>query len=105
MSEGSVKILEMMYNSDMGKDEAMEILNILEEELRCLDSYERRGTFQEKTMKKVFDMNTHKYKYLMGYINQKLHEHKIDPIFTDPDSYEKSAFEYYIYYKPHERNK
>ena len=56
-------------------------------------------------MKKVFDMNTHKYKYLMGYINQKLHEHKIDPIFTDPDSYEKSAFEYYIYYKPHERNK
>ena len=63
MSDGSVKILEMMYNSDMGKDEAMEILNILEEELRCLDSYERRGTFQEKTIKKVFDMNTHKYKW------------------------------------------
>lgn len=104
MSEGRIKVMEMMYQARVPIADMRTLMQILAKELNCLDCYERRGTFLEKNCRNAYERNTHKFRYTMYHVNNQLEKYGVQPIFRDIDDFDTSVEDYYNYVVPHYNN-
>ncbi len=101
MSEG-IRILKVLHDGGATREEAMEILQVFDEDLKVLagDAYDSPAL--RKNLRERYEMNVFKYAFSMKYVNDKMKKLGLPPVFLDPEDYDQSAKDYKYYFMPAE---